>query len=83
MSYLEPEVDQRLYSIEDRLPTTITTGPSGNYVEDEEMIKLVVQEELSKKTEIDKDLETRKHNIIHSVQDPGEETRKRNREENK
>ena len=40
MFYLEPEVDQRLYSIEDRLPTTITTGPSGNYVEDEEMIKI-------------------------------------------
>ena len=43
-------------------------------IEDEEMIKLVVQEELNKKTEIDKDLETR---------NPGEETRERSREENK
>lgn len=64
LSYLEPEVDQRFHSIEHRLPTTTTTGPSGNYVEDEEMIKLVVQEELNKKTESDKDSEARKHNII-------------------
>ena len=49
LSYFESEVDQRFHSMENRLATTATSSPSGNYVEDEEMIKLVVQQQLNEK----------------------------------
>ena len=68
MRKYDSELESRLVSIEDQLkmksdgPATEKMGE--NAISDEEMIKFVVQEELNRKTEEERDIESRKRNII-------------------
>ena len=68
MRKYDSELENRIVSIEDQMkmklegPTTEKMGE--NVISDEEMIKFVVQEELNRKTEDERDIENRKRNII-------------------
>jgi len=60
------ELEPRLVSLENHLQTNMAACVSEqvNPVSDEEMIKLVVQEEINKKSAEERDMENRKRNII-------------------
>ena len=67
------DINLRVQALELKVQTAETAGPEGgntaeachdNGVSDEELIKFVVQKELQKKIVVEKDLESRKKNII-------------------
>jgi len=71
--YDSQDINLRVQALELKVQTAETAGPEGgntaeachdNGVSDEKLIKFVVQEELQKKTVVEKDLESRKKNII-------------------
>jgi len=64
---LDNELESRLSSVEDHVKLNFMTAAAAekeNAIPDEELIKVVVQEELNRKTAEEKDLENRKRNII-------------------
>jgi len=60
------ELDSRLSSVEDHIKLKVTTAAAEkeNVIPDEELIKCVIQDEINRKTEEERDLEKRKNNII-------------------
>jgi len=57
------ELEPRVVSLESQLQAN-TASESFNVISDEEIIKLVVQEEINKKSAEDRDMENRKRNVI-------------------